>query len=68
MTDTTKFIKDYYYEFYMSKDKEGKKRLTNTVNALLESVPPKTMAQALTALTNANKDMFDAGELNPIED
>jgi len=68
MTDTTKFIKDYYYEFYMSKDKEGKRMLTNTVNSLLEAVPPKTLAQACVALLNANTAMLDAEELNQDEE
>ncbi len=64
MSESVKFIKDYYYEFYMSKNTFDRKRLTNAVNALLESIPPKTMAQALVALIDGNSDMFDAEELN----
>ena len=33
---TDKFIKDFYYEFYMAQDKEGKKRPTQHVNVILE--------------------------------
>ena len=59
-----KFIKDYYYEHYHSRNTYNRKRLTNTVNAILESLPPKVMAMALVALIDGNKDMFDAEELN----
>jgi hypothetical protein len=59
-----KFIKDYYYEHYQRKNTFDRKRLTNTVNAILESLPPKVMAMALVALIDGNKDMFDAEELN----
>lgn len=61
---TNEYIKDFYYDFYHSKDKEGKRRLTNEINAILEVVPPKVMAMALVALVNGNKDMMDAKELN----
>tara|TARA_R110000868_G_C10689494_1_gene748174 strand:+ start:131 stop:475 length:345 start_codon:yes stop_codon:yes gene_type:complete len=64
MTDTTQHIKNIYYEYYQNLDKEGKRQATNTVNAFMESVPPKTLAMALTALLRGNKDMFDADELN----
>ena len=64
MTDTTKYIKDYYYDYYQNLDKEGKREATNMVNSLLEAVPPKTLVQALVALQRGNKDMFDAEELN----
>lgn len=64
MTESAKFIKDYYYEHYQSKNTFDRKRLTNTVNAILESLPPKVMAMALVALIDGNKDMFDAEELN----
>ena len=61
---TTKFIKDYYYEFYNSQDKEGKKILTQTLGAILETIPPKYMAMAIVALVNMNEEMLDAEELN----
>jgi len=61
---TTKFIKDYYYDFYNAKDKEGKRMLTLHINAILEVLPPKTMAMAIVALYNANHAMLDAEELN----
>lgn len=57
-------INDFYGEFYNSKDKEGKKMLTQQVNLILELAPPKTMAKAMVALQNCNHAMVDAKELN----
>lgn len=42
-----KFIKDYYQEIYDSHDREGKRVLTGTLNAILETWSPKIMAMAL---------------------
>ena len=64
MSESIKFIKDYYFDFYMSKDTIERKVLTRHVNALLACVPPKDIAQALVALYMGNKDMFDAEELS----
>ena len=59
-----KFIKDYYYELFNTQDTSGRRRLTQQVNALLDTVPPKALAMALVTLVNANTGMFDAEELN----
>jgi len=61
---TDKFMKDAYYEYYMSLDKEGKRLLTNKVNLLLETIPPKTIAMAVVAITHATLDRNE-DELNP---
>jgi hypothetical protein len=61
-------IKDYYEEFYNSKDKEGKKMLTQHVNLILDLVPPRIMAMAMVALQCCHTKMMDAKELNQNED
>ena len=47
MTNGNKYIEDQYHELYQSEDKEGRRMLTSTVNALLATMPSKTLAMAL---------------------
>jgi len=64
---SNQFIKDYYYECYNSEDKEGKRKLTQQINTILESIPPKDMAMAIVRMLGWNTSIRDAEELNKLE-